>query len=147
MLWDTSRNAGFTEAKPWLRLSRAWRRENVESQDKDLYSSLCLYRRLIELRQHEPSLCTGAYRPVYSDAQVIAYIRREDNHPAFLIVLNLTHRPCIFEPASIRFKGTVVLDIYREMEHCAVENSIDLSGDEGLIVRLDAWEPAASPQS
>ena len=147
MLWDTSRNAGFTDGKPWLRLSRSWRRENVEFQDKDLYSSFCLYRRLIELRQHEASLCTGAYWPVFSDSQVIAYIRQAENHPAFLIVLNLTHRPCMFELPSIRFKGTVVLDIFREMEHCPVENSIDLSGDEGLIVRLDEWVAAASPQT
>jgi len=147
MLWDSSRNAGFTEGKPWLRLDRAWRRENVEVQEKDLYSTFCLYRRLIQLRQREPSLNTGAYRPVYSDTQLIAYIRRAEGHPAFLIVLNLTHRPCYFTPSSIRFKGTIVLDIFPELEHCPVENSIDLSGDEGLIVRLDEWMPVSSPKS
>jgi alpha-glucosidase len=144
MLWDSSRNAGFTEGKPWLRLDRAWRRENVEVQEKNLYSTFRLYRRLIQLRQHEPSLNTGAYRPVFSDAQLIAYIRQADGHPAFLIVLNLTHRPCYFTPANIRFKGIIVLDIFPELEDCPVENSIDLSGDEGLIVRLDEWTPESS---
>jgi alpha-glucosidase len=153
MLWDTNAHAGFTKGKPWLRLDRAWRRENVEVQEKDLYSSFCLYRRLIQLRQLEPSLNTGAYRPVYSDTQLIAYIRQDTNadgsesHPAFLIVLNLTHRPCYFTPPSIRFKGVIVLDIFPELEHCPVENSIDLSGDEGLIVRLDEWTPVTSPKS
>jgi alpha-glucosidase len=147
MLWDTSRNAGFTVAKPWLRLDRAWRRENVEVQEKNGYSAFCLYHRLIRLRQHEPSLNTGAYRPVYSDTQLIAYIRHAEGHPAFLIVLNLTHRPCYFTPAAIRFKGLIVLDIFPELENCPVENSIDLSGDEGLIVRLDEWTPVSSSKS
>jgi len=139
MLWDSSRNAGFTEGKPWLRQDRAWHRENVKTQEADLYSSFSLYRRLIRLRQQEPSLNNGAYRPVYSDTQQIAYIREAEGHPAFLIVLNLTHRPCYFTPASIRFKGVIVLNIFPELEQSPVENSIDLSGDEGLVVRLEEW--------
>jgi alpha-glucosidase len=146
MLWDGGRNAGFTEGKPWLRLDRAWRRENVATKQKDPYSSFCLYRRLIQLRQQEPSLNTGNYRPVYSDTQLIAFIRQAEGHPAFLIVLNLTHRPCYFTPSTIRFKGVIVLDIFPELEHCPVENSIDLSGDEGLIVRLEEWLAVSSPK-
>lgn len=147
MLWDSSHNAGFTEGKPWLRLDRAWRRQNVEVQTKDIYSSYALYRRLIQLRQQEASLNTGAYRPVYSDTQLIAYIREAPGHTAFLIVLNLTHRPCYFIPATIRFKGVIVVDTIPELEHCPVENTHDLSGDEGLIVRLDEWEPISSVTS
>ena len=146
MLWDGSRNAGFTEGKPWLRLDRASARENVEIQDKDPYSNFALYRRLIELRQREPSLKTGAYRPVFSDTQMIAYIRTAEGHPAFLILLNLTHRPCYFTPSTIRFKGKIVLDIFPELEHSGVENSVDLSGDEGMVVRLDDWQVVSSPQ-
>jgi hypothetical protein len=32
------------------------------------------------------------------------------------------------------------VDILPELEQTTVENSIDLSGDEGLIVRLDEWQ-------
>ena len=144
MLWNTDNNAGFTQGRPWLRLDRAWARRNVAVQEKDIYSPFALYRRLIQWRQQEPSLKTGAYRPVYSDHQVIAYIREAPGHTAFLIVLNLTHRPCYFIPATIRFKGVIVVDILPEQEQATVENSIDLSGDEGLIVRLDEWESISS---
>src|ERR1700744_4257583 len=75
MQWDSSDNAGFTDGKPWLRLDRAFHRRNVAIQEQDLYSSLALYKRLIQLRQQESSLMVGAYRPVYSDQQQIAYIR------------------------------------------------------------------------
>jgi alpha-glucosidase len=137
MLWDSGHHAGFTDGHPWLRLDRAWHRLNVEYQEKDHYSSYALYRRLIHLRQQEPSLKTGTYRPVCSDNQQIAYIRQAPGQPAFLVVLNLTHRPCYFTPPGFRFKGVIVLDIFPGLEHCRVEDSIDLSGDEGLIVRLD----------
>jgi alpha-glucosidase len=147
MLWDSSRNAGFTDGTPWLRLDRSWHRENVKTQEQDLYSSFALYRRLIRLRQEEPSLKTGAYSPVCSDTQLIAYIRKADDHPAFLIVLNLTHRPCYFAPASLRFKGIIVLDTFPELEQSPVENTVDLSGDEGLIVRLEEWAMTSTPST
>jgi alpha-glucosidase len=144
MLWDGSKNAGFTRGQPWLRLDRAWHRDNLAAQENDFYSPFALYRRLIQWRQREPSLNTGSYRPVYSDQQMIAYIREAPGQTAFLIVLNLTHRPCYFIPATIRFKGVIVVDILPELEQVTVENSIDLSGDEGLIVRLEEWESISS---
>ncbi len=86
----------------------------------------------------------GAYKPVYSDQQQIAYIRQAEGHTAFLIVLNLTHRPCYFTPDPIRFRGVIILDTFPEIEQSRVEDHIDLSGDEGLIVRLEEWQPASS---
>ena len=144
MLWDGSKNAGFTRGQPWLRLDRAWHRDNLAAQENDFYSPFALYRRLIQWRQREPSLNTGSYRPVYYDQLMIAYIREAPGQTAFLIVLNLTHRPCYFIPATIRFKGVIVVDILPELEQVTVENSIDLSGDEGLIVRLEEWESISS---
>jgi alpha-glucosidase len=140
MQWDDNDNAGFTGGKPWLRLDRTWQRRNVQMQQQNAFSMLCLYQRLIRLRQQEPSLMTGAYKPVYSDAQMIAYLRQTEGSAGFLIVLNLTHRPCYFRREHIRFKGRIVIDTFPEQEQAEVENTIDLSGDEGMVVRLEAWQ-------
>jgi alpha-glucosidase len=139
MQWDSSEYAGFTDKKPWLRLDRISRRENVELQKNDLYSSLYLYKRLIDLRQQEPSLSTGSYRPVFSDHQMIAYIREAEGHTAFLVVLNLSHRPCYFTSATIHFTGKILLDTFPEQENLEVADTINLSGDEGMVVRLNEW--------
>jgi alpha-glucosidase len=144
MQWDGGDNAGFTRGEPWLRLDRTFHRRNVDTQKDNLYSFLRLYRRLVALRQEQPSLMTGAYRPVYSDQQLIAYIREAEGHPAFLIVLNLTHRPCYFTPASIRFTGVIVIDTLPEQEATPVRDTIDLFGDEGLIVRLGSVSTATA---
>jgi alpha-glucosidase len=147
MLWDNTDNAGFTDAKPWLRIDPAFHRRNVQIQKQDPISALTLYRSLIDLRQKEPSLMTGAYTPVCSDHQMIAYIRQAEGHPAFLIVLNLTHRPCYFKPGTILFKGTIVIDTIPEQLNAKVRDRIDLSGDEGLVVRLDEWQSVSSNPS
>jgi alpha-glucosidase len=146
MQWDASDNAGFSNFKsiPWLRLDRTYHRRNVQAQKADVYSFLRLYKKLIDLRQREPSLMTGVYRPVYSDNQLIAYIREAEGNPAFLIVLNMSHRPCYFTPSSIRFTGVIIIDTLPEQEQVSVKDTIDLFGDEGLVVRLDEWEGASS---
>jgi alpha-glucosidase len=147
MQWDNSDNAGFTKGKPWLRPDPTFRRRNVQVQKQNAYSSLALYKALIDLRQSEPSLKTGAFRPVFSDHQMISYIRQEEGHTGFLIVLNLTHRPCYFAPGTIEFKGTILLDTFPEQVGTPVQNRIDLSGEEGLIVRLDEWQSVSSNPS
>ncbi|HVU57784.1 MAG TPA: alpha-amylase family glycosyl hydrolase [Puia sp.] len=144
MQWDNSEHAGFTTGKPWLRLDKTWLRDNTQVQHQDKFSMLTLYQRLIQLRQHEPSLMTGNYKPVFSDHQMLAFIRHAEGSPAFLIVLNLTHRPCYFAPGTIHFKGEIVIDTFPELEQTIVNNKIDLGGDEGLIVRLDEWQSISS---
>ncbi|WP_431210560.1 alpha-amylase family glycosyl hydrolase [Puia sp. P3] len=147
MLWDNSGNAGFTGAKPWLRIDPAFQRRNVQIQKTNPISALTLYKSLIDLRQQEPSLMTGDYKPVCSDHQMIAYIRQAEGQPGFLIVLNLTHRPCYFKPGTILFKGTIVIDTVPEQLNATVRDKIDLSGDEGLVVRLDEWQSVSSNPS
>lgn len=144
MQWDNSENAGFTRSKPWLRLDRTFHRRNVQLQKQNAFSGLALYKALIELRQKELSLMTGTYRPVFSDHQMIAYIRQTEGQTGFLIVLNLTHRPCYFAPGTITFKGTIILDTIPEQVNSTVQDKIDLSGDEGLVVKLDEWQSVSS---
>lgn len=140
MLWDSAANAGFTGGKPWLRVDPTYPRCNVATQKDDDYTHLHLYKKLIDLRQQSPSLNTGAYLPIYSDHQLIAYIRHTDGQPAFLIALNLTHRPGYFMPSTITFTGTIVIDSLPENQGRSVTNAIYLFGDEAMVVRLDAWQ-------
>jgi alpha-glucosidase len=136
MQWDNSLNAGFTEGKPWLRLDRRYHRINVESERNDQFSMLSFYRRLINLRQSELSLMAGDYIPLHSDNQMIAYFRRMDEYPDFLIVLNLSHRPCYFRSSREPIKGIVELATSPELEGTEIEGDVNLGGDEGLIIRL-----------
>jgi alpha-glucosidase len=99
---------------------------------------LSLYWQLINLRKQEPALSEGRYTPIYADHQMIAYTRMQEGHDAFLIILNLTHRPCYFRPEHFPFRGTVEIATIPELEGTVVSNNISLDGDEGVIIRLSA---------
>lgn len=136
MQWGTSPYAGFSKSKPWLRVDKRYKTLNVDVEKEDKYSFLSLYRKLIALRQTEPSFYKGGHYPVYADEHVIAYVRKDGDSQAFLIVLNLTHRPCYFQPPKGHYKGTVEIATYADLEGMAFENGYNLCGDEGIVVRL-----------
>ena len=143
MQWDNSVNAGFTTGKPWLRIARNYMRNNVALEQDDPYSMLNFYHRLIQLRQEEPALISGHYIPVFSNEQMMAYIREAEGHNRLLILLNMSHRPCYFTPGHIDCSGEILLATSREMEGTETGRSINLSGDEGFIIRLH-HDPALS---
>ena len=93
MQWDKTGNAGFSKTKPWLRIDKNYQLINVAEQKKDPGSLISLYRKLAELRNRESALNAGQYTPVYSDSQVISYIRQTPGQARFLIVLNGGYKP------------------------------------------------------
>jgi alpha-glucosidase len=137
MQWDDTIHGGFSSATPWLRVERNYRSVNVKLQRPDPNSMLTLYTKLIRLRQQEPSLSIGDYVPVHSDNQMIAYIRHANGAQHYLVILNMSHRPCYLKQKYTSYAGTVVLSTAPELEGSHVANTISLSGDEGLLVRLD----------
>lgn len=137
MQWDESDNAGFSKSRPWLRVDRHYRKTNVALERNDPESMLHLYRMLISLRNIEPSLAAGKYIAVFTDHQMMAYIREEEGHSSFLILLNFTHRPCYFRQTQTAYSGKVVLSTISGQSGHEVSGNILLSGDEAIIIQLD----------
>ena len=135
MQWDDSEFAGFSTTEPWLPLPHNYPRFNVKVEQLDGFSMLNFYRRLMDLRQQEAALNIGDYRSVFSDGQLIAYIRTSGDS-RFLIVLNLTHRPAVFQPNGFSFGGTIEISTEPERIGALASKPMMLSGDEGVIVRL-----------
>lgn len=135
MQWNDEAFAGFSKVKPWLRVPDSYARINVKVQGPDAFSMLNFYQRIIDIRRKEAALNVGNYRSVYSDRQIISYMREHEGS-RFLIVLNLTHRPCYFQAEKFKFKGVVELSTEPERNGAEVSDLIALSGDEGVIVRI-----------
>jgi len=142
MQWNDGNGAGFTDAKPWLRLSASYSRVNVESQKTNRHSHLSLYKQLIALRQSEPSLSRGNYTPVYADQQSLVYKREAPGEKAFLIMLNLTHRPSYIRLPEKNLQGEIILSTSFERKGEKINERVQLSGDEGVIVLLDKTKQA-----
>jgi alpha-glucosidase len=136
MQWNSDHAAGFTTASPWLRVSKSYKFENVETEKADPDSILMFYKRLISLRQSEKALHVGQYRFLFADRYGIAYLREHENEDHFLILLNLSHRPCYFSFTQ-EFHATAVLGTAQSLEGERIDgNHFTLSGDEGVIFRL-----------
>ena len=90
MQWDTSANAGFSAAAPWLPVPESYKTHNVASEMKDPESVLLFYKKLLELRHSNHALLDGDYEPLNeSDANVISYLRKYKGE-AVLVVLNMS---------------------------------------------------------
>lgn len=135
MQWDDSDNSGFSTATPWLRVALDNKRVNIKNQKTDPYSHLWLYKKLISLRQSQPSLMSGHYKPLYADHQAFAYMRHLPGEKSFVIVLNLSHRPCYLDLECVN-AGTIVVSTSAEGEGRKLTQSLQLSGDDALVIEL-----------
>jgi alpha-glucosidase len=143
MQWDPSPNAGFTSpgVPPWLPLPADFAQVNVSAQQEDPRSILSLYRQLLALRRAEPALSYGTFHPVdthQSGDDVLAYRRRHGDRE-FLVVLNLSDHAKQIETKDetdpLR-QGRIVLSTHLDRKDEPIDRSLNLRGDEGLIVAL-----------
>ena len=90
MQWDSTANAGFSAATPWLPVPDSYKTHNVATEDKDPDSILNFYRRLLALRHTDPALLEGEYVALNTnDPNVVSYLRSYKKE-AVLVVLNMS---------------------------------------------------------
>ena len=98
MQWNDSANAGFSSAKPWLRVHPDFRTRNVAAQQSDPDSLLHLTRGLIRLRKQRPALVRGDFIPVTPQPRGgLVYQRKLSGQPTILVALNFSGRALAVE--------------------------------------------------
>ena len=97
MQWNSEKNAGFTEGKPWLPVHDDYETVNVEVQEKDADSVLNWYKKLAQIRKEYPVLETGDFEEILiSDPDLIGYVRK-DGDESLCILINLSTVPALFK--------------------------------------------------
>lgn len=90
MPWDTSKNAGFSSATPWLPVNTNYAEINVATEEQDETSVLNHFRKLTELRKKNDVLVYGKYTLLLKNhPKVYAYTRVSGNQQA-LVILNFS---------------------------------------------------------
>ncbi|CAH0383170.1 unnamed protein product [Bemisia tabaci] len=88
MLWDDTRNAGFTTArKPWLPVNPNYWRTNVEAQKKDPNSHLHIFKRLVSLR-NTPVIQYGDLQ-TYVPKEWVYMFTRSHRNKTIAVLMNL----------------------------------------------------------
>lgn len=96
MQWDDSKNAGFSEAEPWIRVNPNYKKINVKNQTADSASIFHYYKKLIRLRKENPVIVYGSYELLCpEDENIFAYVRRYEEK-RLLVVCSFSETPSEF---------------------------------------------------
>ena len=87
MQWDTSANAGFSAAKPWLPVAADYAEVNVAVQQQQEDSMFRFYQQMLALRRKEPALAVGSYHDFGTPDQVFGFTRSYEGR-RLLVLLN-----------------------------------------------------------
>ncbi len=98
MHWTDEKNAGFSDAAPWIKVNPNYTDINVEDQERNSESILNFYRKMVQFRKDNPTLVYGEYESIQNNHQHIYAYRRWDDVNEFLVVLNFSDQVVDFDP-------------------------------------------------
>ncbi|HRH42302.1 MAG TPA: alpha-glucosidase C-terminal domain-containing protein [Pyrinomonadaceae bacterium] len=90
--WSAADNAGFSTAKPWIKVAPNYKEINAEAQEKNQNSPLNYFRKLTKLRKENPVLVYGKYTLLDEPNESVYAYTRELNGKKLLILLNFTDK-------------------------------------------------------
>ena len=89
MQWNDTRNAGFTDGIPWMKVNPNYREVNVEQSLADADSIYHYYKKMIRLRKEHDVLIYGTYELALPEhAHIYAYTRTSGDAKV-LVLANL----------------------------------------------------------
>ncbi|MBD2142331.1 DUF3459 domain-containing protein [Anabaena sp. FACHB-1250] len=136
MLWDSSANAGFCPAsvQPCLPITHDYKNINVQAQQQDSRSFLSLTRALLHLRRRKTALQVGDYLSLYSPPQLFCY-RRFYETSDIVVALNFSsqYQEWVL-PVEFRNQSKVLLSTFMDRQGGHLGNTLELRGNEGLII-------------
>ena len=96
MQWTAGKNAGFTDATPWLAVNPNYKTINAEAALKDPDSTFYYYQKLIRLRHAYPIIVYGTFEPLLEDDPNVYAFARHLGGETLLIACNWTSKevPC-----------------------------------------------------
>lgn len=114
MQWDDSKNAGFSDAEPWIAVNPNYSEINAKAALADPSSVFYHYQKLIQMRHDLPVMTEGKFALVNGnelDEQVFAYTR-DDGETTLLVVANFTKETIKREYAA--GQGKLLLSNYED---------------------------------
>jgi oligo-1,6-glucosidase len=90
MQWNDKKNAGFTDAVPWIEVNPNYKNVNVENDLKSPDSVLNYYKKLIKLRKNNPVIIYGHYTLVDELKTPLFVYTRNYNNETLLVILNFS---------------------------------------------------------
>jgi len=119
MQWTAGKNAGFTDAEPWMPVNPNYTFINAESQIGDPDSVFHFYKKLIALRKAHPVIVHGDFTLLMKeDKQVFAYTRKYEGK-TLLVACNFSSRMAALDD-SAQTRGEMLIGNYNNTGDCGM---------------------------
>ena len=112
MQWDTTVNAGFSSAKPWLPVNANYNTINTTVQEKEANSCLNYFRKMIKLRKDNDVLIYGKFTIIDKQNKEVFAYTRELGGKKFLVLLNFTNKNATVRTGFDISKAAVLINNY-----------------------------------
>ena len=87
MQWDSSENAGFSHARPWLAVNPNYTWLNAENEMDNPDSIFSFYKNMIAFRRKHPVIIDGSFKEYFEDHdRLFAYMRENDDERLFTML-------------------------------------------------------------
>ena len=96
MQWSAEENAGFSTAKPWIKVNPNYTKINAKRETEDPESVFHYYRKLIRLRKHFRVFLDGRFTLLCPDAPDIFAYKRENEKEQLYVGCNFSAQEADF---------------------------------------------------
>lgn len=135
--WNNSNNAGFSTGTPWINVNPNYATLNAEAQEKDPFSPLNYFRKVVRLRKQNDVLVYGHYTLLDKNNPNVYAYTREANGKKMLIVLNFTAKDATTSLGVSTDKAKVLLSNYKTVPlRKGGKASITLRPYEAVVYQL-----------
>lgn len=110
MQWDSSENAGFSTATPWLKAGKSYPTINVENEKNG--PIFTFYQELIRLRKKLPIISEGDYRAAYHESNKVYAFERLLNGEQLLVLNNFFPEEVEIELLDNYAQGHILISNY-----------------------------------
>ena len=133
--WDDSKNAGFTNGSPWLKVNPNYKKINVAAQEKDPNSTLNYFRKMVKLRKALPELVYGKYDLLERDNEKVYAYTRTYNGKKVLVLLNFSSSKTKFEMPKKIGALNVLMNNFASIS--VKNNTVNMEPWQALVIRLN----------
>ena len=112
MQWTGSDNAGFTSAKPWLKINANHKDVNVEDEMQRENGVLSFWKQMISERKSNAVLAGGSFRVIHEGREIYAFERELDGKK-LLSVCNMSTKK-VKMPTKLTGYGKTVISSYKK---------------------------------
>jgi glycosidase len=114
--WNDSKNAGFTEGKPWIVINENYKTINVEDALKDKNSIFYTYKELIKIRKKMDLIKNGTFDLIDKKSQEHFSYVREYRGEKLYVFSNMTDKDIVIpEMAGVK-DGEIIISNYNEAD-------------------------------